>query len=296
MSTPAIAAATPLAASVTFKRILFATDFSECSVKALPFAAGIARKFGSSLTVCHVVTPTPLALGAPEAAPYLYEAEIESASRALEELMKSTAISGLEAKSVMPSGPLSDQLEAAIRENKIDLLVTSTHGRTGFRRLVLGSSAEEICRVATCPVLTVGPDITTHDAEFKHILLPTDLSEESSLAAPYVAMLAKVYGAKVTVLHVMPEDLAKNPDAPTLAEPLRRAMMHDFERVMGGAKPDFVIAFGETVDTVLDWGWQNKVDLIAMGIRSEWLHGIHLRSSMAYRVMSGAHCPVLTCR
>jgi nucleotide-binding universal stress UspA family protein len=296
MSTPAIASATPLVAPVTIKRILFATDFSECSLKAMPFATGLARKFGSSLYLCHVVTPTPLALGAPEAAPYLYEAEIETASEALRDILESKAISGVDAKTMMPAGPLSDQLEAVIRENKIDLLVTGTHGRTGFKRLVMGSSAEEICRIATCPVLTVGPDITLHQADLRHILVPTDLSEESSLAAPYVALLAKAYKAKVTVLHVMPEDIASNPEATMLAEPLRRTMMHEFEGEIDGINPEFVIAFGETAPTVLDWAWRNKVDLIAMGIRSEWLHGIHLRSSLAYRVMSGAHCPVLTCR
>jgi len=297
MSTPAIATTTPLVAPISIKRILFATDFSECSLKAMPVATAMARKFASKLYICHVITPTPLAIGAPEAAPYLYEAEIDSSTRALEGMANSKAVAGLNATTLMPSGSLSDELKAIVRENGIDLLVIGTHGRTGFRRLVMGSSAEEICRIATCPVLTVGPDILTNgSAEFRHILLPTDLSEESTLVASYVAFLVKAYGAKVTVLHVMPEDVASNPDTKMLAEPLRRAMMHEFEGEIQGAKADFVIGVGETVKTVLDWAWNNRVDLIAMGIRSEWLHGAHLLSSTAYRVMAGAHCPVLTCR
>jgi nucleotide-binding universal stress UspA family protein len=295
MSTPAIAL-TPIVPSVQFKNIAFATDFSEYSMRAMPFAIGLAKKFNANLFLCHVVTPTPLAIGAPEAAPYLYQAETESAARALDDLLKFPSVQGLECKSLMPSGPLADELEAIIEQNNIDLVVTGTHGRTGMRRLLLGSSVEQICRIATCPVLTVGPDLITQNVDIKRIHLPTDLSEESELDIPYVALLAKAYGAHVTVLHVMPKDAATNPEARMLAEPMRRTMMHAFEKEIGDPKPDFVIEFGDTVETVLDYARNNHADLIAMGIRDAFLPGFSLRSGVAYRVVAGAPCPVLTCR
>lgn len=297
MSTPADAVSIQSRPAVQLKRIVFATDFSESSMKALPLATALARKFGSTLFLCHIVTPTPLAIGAPEAAPYLYQAETESAQRALDDLGKSAAVQGFECKSLMPSGPLADELQAVIEQNQIDLVVAGTHGRTGMRRLLLGSSVEEICRVSTCPVLTVGPDLEiSPELEIKRILVPTDFSEESELDLPYVALLAKAYGAHVTVLHVMPQDAATNPQAKELAEPMRRTMMHAFEKEVGDPKPEFVIEFGETVPTIMDYALKTKTDLIAMGIRTAFLPGFTLRSSVAYRIIAAAHCPVLTCR
>ncbi len=298
MSAP-LFATSPIAPAVQFKNIMFATDFSDSSMKALPYATGLARKFGASLFVCHVITPTPLAVGAPEAAPYLYQAETESAGRALEDLIKSPELSGITAKPLLPSGVLSDELKAAIAQNKVDLVIAGTHGRTGVRRLLMGSSVEEICRVATVPVLTVGPDVSHAPGEevaIRTILMPTDLSEESANAVPYIAGLALAYDATVTVLHVLPEDTGTNPEAKKLVEPMRKSMVHIFERQFGKIQPDYRIEFGETVETVLNCADRIHADLIAMGIRSAFLPGFQLRSSVAYRIITAAHCPVLTCR
>lgn len=295
MSTPAISTLTPPSA-VQFRNIAFATDFSEFSMSAFPFATALAKKFGATLFLCHVVAPTPLAVGAPEAAPFLYQAETENAERTLRDLMNSPALHELKCKCLMSNGPLADELEAMIEQNKIDLVIAGTHGRTGMRRLLLGSCVEQLCRVAPCPVLTVGPDLAVANFDFKRILVPTDLSEESELDMPYVALLAKAYGSHVTVLHVMPPDAATNPEAKELAEPMRRTMMHAFEKGIGDARAEFVIEFGETVPTILDYARRAKTDLIAMGVRNAFLPGFSLRSSVAYRVIAGAHCPVLTCR
>ncbi len=296
MSTPAFASSAPPVKAVEFKNILFATDFSEPSMKALPYATGLARKFGANLIVCHVLTPTPLAVGAPEAAPYLYQAETESSTRALDDLLHSPPLHDIKCKSMMPAGILSEELKATIEDNKIDLVIAGTHGRTGVRRLLLGSSAEEICRVAECPVLTVGPDLAPRSVEIKNIVMPSDLSEESAFAVPCVAALARAYGAQVTVLHVMPEDAATNPDAKKLAEPVRKTMLHKFEAEFAELKPEFVIEFGDAVETILKIAEKKNADLIAMGIRHAFLPGFQLRSSVAYRLMTAAHCPVLTCR
>jgi nucleotide-binding universal stress UspA family protein len=297
MSTPAFASAAPPVQAVEFKNILFATDFSEPSMRALPYATGLARKFGANLILCHVLTPTPLAVGAPEAAPYLYQAELESSTRALDDLLHAPPLHDIKSKSIMPAGILSEELKAAIEDNKVDLVIAGTHGRTGVRRLLLGSSAEEICRVAECPVLTVGPDLAPRGSvEIKSIVMPSDLSEESGFAVPCVAALARAYGAQVTVLHVMPEDAATNPDAEKLAEPVRKTMLHKFEAEFAELKPVFVIEFGEAVETILEVARKKNADLIAMGIRNAFLPGFQLRSSVAYRLMTAAHCPVLTCR
>jgi nucleotide-binding universal stress UspA family protein len=293
MATLSVHGATRVA---SLKNILFATDFSEASMKALPNVELLAKKFGASVFACHIITPASLVTVAPQAAPYLYEAEYNAATKELDNIVSSPQLGGIKTKALLSSGILGDALLEEINNNHIDLVVAGTHGRTGLRRFLLGSAVEEICRVATCPVLTVGPNLPSIATNFGRILVPTDLSDESMRSLPFVVRLAGEYGSAVTVLHVLPEETAGNPDARKLSEPIFKNMVHIFEPLIGALKTEFVMEAGETVDTILKVAREKGSGLIAMGIRSAFLHGFHVRTSVAYRVMAGAHCPVVTCR
>ena len=283
--------------TLKFRNILFATDFSEASMHALPYVAGMARKLGSLVYLCHVVEPNPLVFSAPEAAPRLYEGMREQATTQLEALTHWPELKDLDSKTVVGEGAIGDALPKMVEDKRIDLIVMGTHGRTGVRRLLLGSAVEAVCRVATCPVLTVGPSLTPRPAAtFSRILFPTDLSDDSKRILPYLRQMAEEYECEITILHVMPEELVSNPDAAKLAEPIRNTLTQTFEQELSGLKLEFSIGFGETVETVLRTARAKKVDLIAMGIHNAFLPGVQLRSSTAYRIMVGAHCPVLTYR
>jgi nucleotide-binding universal stress UspA family protein len=283
--------------AIKFKNVLFTTDFSEASTNALPYAAALAREFGGRVFVCYIVTPAALAIGAPEAAPYLYQAEMETAKKELAELVRSPWLDSVDPKPVMLSGIFGDELKNAIKANDVDLVVAGTHGRTGFRRLVLGSGAEEICRVSSRPVLTIGPDTPgCSNIDFKTILYPTDLSDESLQALPYATAIAQKYGSRLLFLHVLPRELGQNPDSPQLEEPLRRRMKQLVENSLGTIKTEFLIETGETVEMILTVAREQSADLIAMGIRNAFAPGVQLRSSISYQLLSAAHCPVLTYR
>jgi len=284
------------ASVVGLKNILFATDFSEPSMKAFPYVAALAKKFGASVFACHVITPASLATAAPQAAPMFYEAEYNAASKELENIVGSSQLNGLKTKVLLPSGILGDALLDEIQQNNVELVVAGTHGRTGLRRFLLGSAAEEICRLATCPVLTIGPDCSTAAIMLNRILVPTDLSEESMRALPFVVKLATAYGASVSVLHVLPEETSGNPDAIKLSEPVFRTMVHTFEPQLAPLKADFLIESGAVAETILKVAQEQGADVIALGIRNAFLPGLHLRSRVAYRVITAAHCPVVTCR
>jgi nucleotide-binding universal stress UspA family protein len=292
---PALALNTSPATAL--RSILFATDFSDESMHALPYVTGIAKRLGSSVYLAHIVAPSPLVASAPEVAPSLYAGIRDQAEAQLTALALSPQLAETGARTMVGSGPIGDELCNMAGENKIDLIVAGTHGRTGVRKLLLGSVVEEICRVAPCPVLTVGPALATKsEIKFRQILFPTDLSEDSKRIVPYLRQIAEEYHADITVLHVMPEELAANPDAAVLAEPIRTTMIHTFERELGGSQLEFLIGFGETVETILRTARAKNADLIAMGIHNTFLPGVQLRSSSAYRIMAGAHCPVLTYR
>jgi nucleotide-binding universal stress UspA family protein len=278
-----------------FKNLLFATDFSDGSLRALPYVAGIAKAFGATVHLCHIITPTPLATEA--AAPDLYEAVGKQATEELIRLFDAPALQGVDRELALAQGTIEDQLLKSIGERNIDLVVAGTHGRTGWRKLLLGSVVEAICRVATCPLLTVGPALTPHEGvPFKRILFPTDLSKESMSIVPYLASLSEKYESHVTVLHVLPAETETNRDARALSEPIRANMARCFRKGLAPAAPEFTIEFGDTVDTVLQVAQQQNADLIAMGIRNALMPGIHLRSSIAYRIIVGASCPVFTSR
>jgi len=89
----------------------------------------------------------------------------------------------------------------------------------------------------------------------------------------------------MTLLHVLPIETASNPDARSLAEPLRKEMQRIFYPHIDPRSPaEFVIDFGDTSERIL----AHKADLIGLGITT------HFRNTVAYRVLLGAHCPVLT--
>jgi nucleotide-binding universal stress UspA family protein len=278
------------------KNILFATDFSEPSMKAFPYVATLAKKFGASVFACHAITPSSLVTAAPQAAPYLYEAEYDAADKELANIVGSSDLQGIPSKAILTAGMLGDVVMDQIKENHIDMVVAGTHGRTGIRRFLLGSAVEDICRAASCPVLTIGPDFPATAPNFTRILLPTDLSAESAHVLPIVIRIAHEYGAAVTVLHVMPEELAGNPDAPKLSQPIFDSMVHMFETQLRSLKTEFILETGGTAETILNVAHQRKIDLIALGIRSAFYSGFSLGRNTAYKVMAGAECPVVTCK
>jgi nucleotide-binding universal stress UspA family protein len=275
------------------KNILFTTDFSEFSSHALPYAEALAEKFDARIHLCHAITPASLAIGAPEAAPALYDAECEAGTKELAQMQSTEERKGLRSEAVLESGPLNDVIENIIKGRKIDLVVAGTHGRTGVSRLLLGSSTEEICRSASCPVLTVGPWLTTRqDLHFKRILVPVDFSPDSIKVLPTVVGIAKEYGSTITLLHVLP--LKGVLDAKMSAISKSLAMRASFENDVASCKHEFVVDFGEIASAILRVAGEKKADLIAIGIRNGF-GGPHLRSSIAYRIMAEANCPVLTC-
>jgi nucleotide-binding universal stress UspA family protein len=285
------------AVEASIKNILFPTDFSVESMHALPYVAGMADKLGAAVYLCHIIMPSVLAAGAPEVAPYMYDAARKQGEEELAALAASAKLAKFRPKTLLVSGTVEDELPAIIREHGIDMIVAGTHGRTGIRRLLLGSVVEEICRIATCPVLTVGPALLPHlSIEFRRILFPTDLSDESRRIVPHLRRIAQEYSAEVTVVHVLPQELETNPEARMLAEPIRTRMTQMLEKDLAPCRPEYVFAFGDVVQAVLKTAHEKASDLIAMVIRNTFMPEFQPQSSTAYRIMTRADCPVLTRR
>jgi nucleotide-binding universal stress UspA family protein len=288
--------AAPVLLTPTFprlKNVLFTTDFSPASLAAMPYAAAIVRAFGGKLHLGHIEPAAPLSAGLAD--PHLYEAAGKEAADNLASLRNLPELQGLHPALVLAEGDFKSELQKILSRDHIDLVVTGTRGRTGLRKMLLGSITEEICRDVTCPILTVGPGMTfDKDAAFKPILFPTNISDLSRKTAPYIAMLAREFRAQITVLHVLAPNQAIDMNHKSLPESIRAGMALTYPK-LAALKAEFVVAYGDTAETVMRVAREKNAGLIAMGIRNAFRPGV-LRERTAYRIIAGATCPVLTVR
>ena len=143
-----------------YRKVLFTTDGSRFAEDSLPYAVDLARQCKAQLRVVTVVE-NPVFHGTPEATA-LYDAEFyRSLSSELDKLAQSSvdraiqqaAAAGQEATGVVRHGSAADEIVAEATEWGADVVVTSTHGRSGLTRVLLGSVANQLVNHLPCPVL-----------------------------------------------------------------------------------------------------------------------------------------------
>lgn len=130
--------------------ILFPTDFSHASDSALEHAEAIAKQRQARLVILHVEEP-PLAYGGGELYYGLPEPSSERIMKMLEEVKPSDA--ALEFTHKLTMGDPATEIVRIAEEEKADMIILGTHGRTGMSRLLMGSVAEAVVRRSPCPVL-----------------------------------------------------------------------------------------------------------------------------------------------
>lgn len=278
---------------LALKNILYATDLSATAERALPYALGIAQRYRSTVYAVHVIQPDVYPLVPPAAWPSMATDEEmfrQEAKATLEEQLR-----GVPHELIFRAGEVWQTLSQVIQEKQIDLIVSSTHGRTGIEKALLGSVAEDIFRKASCPVLTVGSAVSAkprEHGELNRILYATDFSPESLAAAPYVISIAREHRAQLILLHCI-ED---GGDVQTMLHTL-----HDL--VPFGAdlrcEPTCVVERGAHGNKILEVSEGHGADLIVLGVPSTSPHGgkkAYFYRSALYKIVTQAKCPVLTVR
>jgi len=302
-------------AGTAIKNVLFATDFSAISEAALPYAAAICRRFGSTLHIAHVMSDTSL-LMATGGVDYvslgtMYDAAQAEAKEKIEQIVE--RLGGIPHRDYVRHGQIWGALAEIIAGAGIDLIVVGTHGRTGLGKLLLGSVAEDILRHAPCPVLTIGPKISGRDKlptfpnhrrdldpaelEVRHILLATDFAPNAGTHAERAVALAHSFGAQLTLLHVMEEYAELGSRSAPVEESLSRLRGLIPPSAVMAYSIETVLEFGPAFERILKVAQDREVDLIVLGARSAELAGTsRLPWSTAHEVIAKAHCPVLTLR
>jgi nucleotide-binding universal stress UspA family protein len=150
---------------MTWKTILVPHDFSASANHAAAIARDEAKLHGAHILLLHVIDlphqldpdMTVVLPGAPTGTPPISVKQyaIQSAEAHLEDLVARLAKDGATATGLVKIGTPVDEINRAIAEHRIDLVVMGTHGRTGLRHLVAGSVAERVVRSSAVPVLTI---------------------------------------------------------------------------------------------------------------------------------------------
>ena len=142
------------------ERILCPTDFSEGSLQALSAATDIAAKLGAELSIVHVV---PIMSTLPTDPNFVFEVHQRQDSlfgemeKRLYEVARESKDKGILGRVFVGHGDAAAEIVRVAKERSVDLIVVSSHGRTGLGRILFGSTAEAIVRHAPCPVLVVKP-------------------------------------------------------------------------------------------------------------------------------------------
>ena len=287
-------------ARLALKSLLFATDFSPASQAALPYAAAIARRYAARLCLAHVVRPQVWAPAPPEWVPMESDLPRQAAVAEMARLEQSPLLAGLPHQVAVEEGAVWECLSRLIREQETDLLVMGTHGRRGLQKLLMGSVAEELFRLASCPVLTVGPGVAaaTGTAEFHRILFATDFSNESQAALPYAVSLAQENQAHLALLHVVestaPGYLA---DRDRVLATLKQRLQDLLPREAAlWCEPELAVESGAPGEGILRVAQEQQADLIVLGVRPIRRLAAHLPIATAHEVVCHAACPVLTVR
>ncbi|HTS07087.1 MAG TPA: universal stress protein [Candidatus Eisenbacteria bacterium] len=299
--------------ALSVKNILFPTDFSPTSESALPYAVAIARRFGSTLHLLHVLSEANLLMmsGGVDYVSMgtIYEDAHAEAKEKLEKIAQ--RIEGVPHRIYARHGLIWTNLAGIIAENEVDLIVVGTHGRTGLGKLLLGSVAEGILRHAPCPVLTVGPkvsgraklpelsgrDLAPPEIDIQQILFATNFGRSAALVAGDAVSLAQEFHARLSLIHVVEDytHLGSNPG------PIEDNLQRLRELIPGNAQlqyvPEVLIEFGNAPEQILKAAAAREADMIILGAHSSSeVGGTHLPWSAAHHVIAQAHCPVLTIR
>ena len=144
---------------MTLRRILHATDFSPASRPAFRMALALARPAGAQLLLLHVLTPPAPFVGGRRRMPSSYlellQMARQEAHRRLRACLGQARAARVRVQAQLVEGGPSEQIRKVSGRWHADLIVIGTHGRTGMRRFVMGSVAEEVVRRSLRPVLSV---------------------------------------------------------------------------------------------------------------------------------------------
>lgn len=290
-------------------RILCPLDLSDFSKRAFEHGLVLARWYGAEVVAVHVFTgfmPPGDQSTYPAWLRRVPEAR-QAIDRELREQLATPLADGMDVPLVVREGDPVSEILAESKARAADLVVMSTHGRSGFDRLTLGSVAYKVLRKSPCPVLVVPAQPTGPEAPFagyRRIVCATDFSECSARALDFALSIAERAGSRLTLAHVV--EVAENPEVLEGESPLalvrreRIARAHERLREVAAAHEgrgpsiDETVRLGRPYTELLALAREADADLLVLGVRGRGAIDLTLFGSTANQVVKRATCDVLT--
>ena len=282
--------------AVSVEKILFATDFSAASERALAYAKALALRFGSMLELAHIFDPTMVTSWEAAELEVPPEDRYRMSEQQLGALERKLLGAGIVTHAVCRGAhrPAAAILGIA-KDDKVDLIVAGTHSRSGLDRFILGSTAEQLIRSASCPVLTVGPQSRPPDAgplTFRTIVFANDFSPEATKAAVFALSFAEDSGARLYSCFALEDEYQYNKSYKELDEAFRKALQLRIPvSSYDWCEPECVVEHGTAPKAILDLARRVDADLGARKA-SFWL--TRLERGLTPALLAEATCPVLT--
>ncbi|MBI1792172.1 MAG: universal stress protein [Acidobacteria bacterium] len=284
------------------RKILVPVDFSDRCAGAARYAETLAAHFHSQFILLHVLDSGRLAYGGVEVGipgPDWY-AKLKAHTKERLDGFLGAELQALAVSRILVEGDPVRRIVEYAHSEQVDLLAVSTHGYGPFRRFLLGSVAAKILHDADCPVWT-GVHLEEAPAAgvigFRRIVCALDLGPQSAAALSWASMMAREFGARLYLIHVVPpvERIVAESSEPDPADQLVRQAREEIEKLrqQADAAAEVEVATGDIARTVYEFSARRNTDLLVIGRgSSKGLVG-RLRSH-AYTLIRESSCPVVS--
>jgi len=212
---------------------------------------------------------------------------------------------------LVSTGRAADEIARMAEEKDVDLAISASRGRTGLKRLILGSVTEYLMRSLPCPLLTVPrPEqssltITDQGVTFKRILVGCDFSPDSNLAFEYGLSIAQEFQSDLHLVHVVEPPAYK--DLPKsfqdvrgkVGQDLRQQLRTKLENMVppearNWCKPEMALLAGIPNEELAKYAVLQEIDLLVLGVTGHGLVEKLFVGSTTDRVIRKAPCAVLS--
>ena len=299
---------------VQIKSIICSTDFSEYSNHGITYGISLAREFAAKLYVCHVIDLSAATVyGKGVSDPLEQPNRMINYSIEYLERMIGEQPQPFDWEPLVQIGRTGDEIVRMAEEKKVDLAVLATHGRSGLKRLILGSVTEYLMRALPCPLLIVRrPEhdfVSTGKQQIRlnKILIGCDFSPDSSLGFQYGLSLAQEFQSELHLVHVIQPSVYKDLlETGIELEEERQQVLRDqlYDKLINmvpkearnWCNPITTLLTGQPYEELTKYAVVHNIDLIVLGVLGHSLVEMMFVGSTTDRVIRQAPCPVLSVR
>ncbi|EMA59117.1 universal stress protein [Halorubrum lipolyticum] len=280
-----------------FDRILFPTDGGDGASAAFDHVLDLAADHDATVHVLNVADTTH------DSVTRIGGEVVDVLEREGEEIVEAAADRAadrdVEAVTEVLQGGVAETIAAYADEYEADLVAMPTRGRTGFDRLLLGSTTERVVRESTVPVLSIRPDGEPVRYPYRNVLVPTDGSERAGNALDRALTFAERAGAAVHILSVVDVGIIgseRYSGVDTLVEGARKTVAEAAATAeeAGVEAVETVEVGSSAAHGIRAYADENEIDLVVMGTQGRTGVGRYLLGSVAERTVRTSPVPVLT--